>query len=754
MNIWLLTGEYPPDYGGGIATYSYHTTQMMLARGHQLTIFATAENLPGGWQIEEPSERLRVVRFGANQSPQSKILGEFARWSYDAALVVKEFCSKEGPPDVLEAQEYLGMPYYLLMRRLALDEELTNLPILVTAHTPLYLCQKYNQLPIYRFPGYWIGEMERYSLLAADQVVYPSRFLRNEIERDQSHIRDHSRVIANPYQFPEQLKIPPGNSHRRGFLFNARIEKRKGIESLLSAFSQQWEIGLDEPLYLVGDDWQDELNRSVMSKVIHKQYGKFIQAGLLIWEGKQPPQVVKQRLSQVRALIMPSLLENFPYAVIEAMAAGCPVIVSQSGGHAELVEDGISGFIFSHQKKGDLERKINLVCNLNPDEQARIVTSAQARVEQMCGYEVVAPQKEEALELAQDQLQPRKYYPFLRAIERRNDHPDEEKKLERAGLLSVVIPFFNMGDFLEDAIKPFERLKDVSFEIIVVDDGSDDQNSLEKLLVLQNQYHFRVQYAGAQGLSAMRNIGAKLAKGEFIAFLDADDCMDPLIYQRAIKIFHQYENVSFVGCWAEYFGDVQGFWPTWTPEPPYALVHNPINTSALIYRRKDFIRYGLNDPVFEHVMEDYDSLLSLLEHGCRGVVIPEPYFKYRVRRDSMFHSTSELIKIEAYQHLAQKHRELFSLYAEDILGITISNGPGYLYDNPTLWYPEIGYKNGSGDASNSASHRNDLSQVSRKYLSYYIFRSIFHKPYVKLREIFPGLEHLARIIREKWGDIY
>lgn len=248
MNIWLLTGEYPPDYGGGIATYCFHSAQMLSQRGHHLTVFATGEDLPNSWQIQEYSERLRVVRFSANQSPQSSALGAFSRWSYDAALVLAEFCRKEGKPDVLEVQEYLGMPYFTLQRRLVLDEALENLPILVTAHTPLYLCRKYDHLPTYRFPGYWIGEMERFSLLAADEVIYPSTYLRDEIERDLPQIRDHGRVIANPFQIQEMPDREIDNPERRGFLYPAKIERRKGIEPLLSTFSQMWDGGLDEKL--------------------------------------------------------------------------------------------------------------------------------------------------------------------------------------------------------------------------------------------------------------------------------------------------------------------------------------------------------------------------------------------------------------------------------------------------------------------------------------------------------------------------
>jgi glycosyltransferase involved in cell wall biosynthesis len=740
MNFWLLTGEYPPDYGGGIAAYSFHTVQMLRQRGHQLTVFAAAENAPGNIQVEESSEGVRVVRFGTDQSPQSSALGQFAHWSYDAALVLAGFCRKEGLPDALEVQEYLGMPYFLLQRRLALEDDLANLPVLVTTHTPLYLCRKYNHLPSYRFPGYWIGEMERFSMLAADEVVYPSNYLRNEIEKDLPQIGEHSRVIANPYQIQGGAIPELSNANRRGFLFTGRIERRKGIEALLTAFSKLWEAGLDEPLHLVGDDWFDELNQCKMSETIQKQHGRFISAGLLVWEGKQPPQVVRQRLESARAMILPSLLENYPYAVLEAMAAGCPVIVSDSGGHAELVEDGISGYVFSHQKAGDLEQKIKLICDLNRSEYERMISSARARVEQVSGYKAVAPQKEEALEWAREQVRPRKLYPFLRTIERDSTQAYEPVVTGEMGMLSVVIPFFNLGEYLEDTIKPFENLKDIAFEIIVMNDGSTDQPSLEKLGELKNEYHFRAEHSENLGLPAMRNIGAKLAKGEFLAFIDADDWMDPVFYQRAIEILRQYENVSFVGCWAAYYGDAGGYWPTWTPEPPYAMVHNPINTGALVYRRADFLRFGLNDPSFEYGMEDYDSMLNLLDNGRRGVVIPEPYFKYRVRNNSMFHSTTDVIKTWTYQQLARKHHNLYAAYADDIIGILNSNGPGYLYDNPTIWYPPPGFDNGSDLRPLNQGIDIYLSMASPRMLSYFLLRSLLIKPYIALKGRFPGLE--------------
>ncbi|MBN2678477.1 MAG: glycosyltransferase [Anaerolineaceae bacterium] len=748
MNIWLLTGEYPPDYGGGISTYCDHTVQMLCQRGHYLTVFTPAKSHLENWQTENRSDHLRVVHFGENQNPQSNALGNFARRSYDAAMVLAEFSRKEGLPDALEAQEYLGLPYFILQRSWLLDEALAKLPVLVTAHTPLYLCNLYDLAPSFRFPDYWIGEMERFSFIAADAVVYPSVCLRNEIEKELPKVRNHSLVIANPYNHPVNGGQGNKSQDRHGFLYAAKLERRKGIELLLSAFSQMWDAGMNESLYLMGDDWYDELLQRNMSELLQKKYGRYIEANLLSWKGKQSPQIVKQKLNQVRAMILPSIFENYPYAVLEAMSAGCPVIVSQSGGHSEMVENGISGYVFSHQKTGDLVDKVQSLLKLNPTEYNRMASAAQARSGQISSYDVVAPKKEAVFAKIRDRQQPRRYFPFLRGAQRLYKHPNDPAMTGKKGFLSVVIPFFNLGDYLEDTLNSFNGFHDLPYEIIVMDDGSTDEKSISELTSLHDQYGFRLERTKNQGIAATRNAGASLARGEFLAFLDADDCMDPVFYRKAVNILNKYKNVSFVGCWAEYFGEAQDYWPTWNPEPPYALVHNPLNTSALIYRRADFLRYGLNDSTFNLVMEDYDSLLSLLDNGCRGVAIPEPHFKYRIRGHSMFHKVTANVKIMAYELLCSKHLTLYQQYAQEVFGLINTNGPAYLYDNPSIWYPPLGFLHHSGSPSDITA-TNDLSTISGRAHLYYAVRAAFNKPYDILRGFFPAIERLRTTIKKR-----
>lgn len=755
MNLWLLTGEYPPEYGGGIAVYAYHTARMLAERGHAITVFAGSESHPSGGRSEEISGGVRVVRFGLNQTPPSAALGVFARWSYDAAAVLADYLQREGAPDALESQEYLGLPYYALQRRWLKETGFEGLPVIVTAHTPLYLCYRYDGAPEYRFPGWWIGEMERFSLAAADKVVFPSRRLFEEVERDLPQWRVLAAVIPNPYR-EDRIPQPVSQIGRRGFLFAAKIERRKGIEALLQAFSRLWDDGLEEPLILMGGDWYDELHERWMGETLRLRYRAYIERGLLDWRGKQPPPVVRQTLDAARGMILPSLFENYPYAVVEAMAAGCPVIVSASGGYAEIVQDGVSGFVFSHQRPGDLEEKVRALLALDDENWRRMSQSAQRRIAELSAYEVVAPQKEAALQEAIDRAKERhqRRFPFVREFPR---NPAHAKSIidRQDGMLSIVIPFYNLGEYLEDTLHSLQGMEDIPHEIIVVDDGSDDPFSLQKLADLQSRYGFQLTRKKNEGLAAARNTGAWKAQGEFLAFLDADDCVDVEYYRQALRVLRCYPELSFVGCWAEYFGETQGYWPTWNPEPPYALVHNPLNTSALVYRRADFLRFGLNDPAFDQVMEDYDSLLSMLESGCRGVSIPYPYFKYRVRGNSMFHASRGSVRQKTYEQLAHKHAALYRPYAVEAVNLLNDNGPGYLYDNPTQWYPRVGFIRETAP-EHPAESRMEMPPASARVYFYFAFRALLLRPYNWLRKKIPQVDSfktkLKKIFMEDKSD--
>jgi len=221
-------------------------------------------------------------------------------------------------------------------------------------------------------------------------------------------------------------------------------------------------------------------------------------------------------------------------------------------------------------------------------------------------------------------------------------------------------------------------------EVIIIDDGSTDPVSIRKLEELPPDHRITIVRQKNRGLAMTRNYGAEIARGTYLAFLDADDKVATTYYEKAIRALQHKDNVFFAGAWVQYFGDSHRLWPTFTPQPPYALVHNPVNSSSLVYKRAAFLAGGLNDKKADYGLEDYDSVISMLRHGFNGVVIPEPLFHYRVRRGSMFRQATPEKLLYSNRYIAEKNKDYYTRFATQVINILNANGPGHQFDNPTI----------------------------------------------------------------------
>lgn len=127
-----------------------------------------------------------------------------------------------------------------------------------------------------------------------------------------------------------------------------------------------------------------------------------------------------------------------------------------------------------------------------------------------------------------------------------------EGKVVSMPLVSVIIPCYNHGKYLETAVDSVRSQSYKNVEVIIVDDGSVDDTSTIARKMQEVQYVFQEN----KGLSAARNIGLKHSKGDYLVFLDADDWL----LEDAIKInlFHLLENkeAAFVsGAHVKYLED-------------------------------------------------------------------------------------------------------------------------------------------------------------------------------------------------------
>jgi glycosyltransferase involved in cell wall biosynthesis len=183
-----------------------------------------------------------------------------------------------------------------------------------------------------------------------------------------------------------------------------------------------------------------------------------------------------------------------------------------------------------------------------------------------------------------------------------------------APLVSVVIPSYNYGHFVGEAVESaLGQTWRGGVEVIVVDDGSRD-DTRERL----EPYMDRIQYIYQvnRGLSAARNTGIRAARGEWIALLDADDRWHPEktdVQLGAAERAGGYDFIGSPGCW----------WPMPEHLPRDVetrrlgvedfLFGTPVGPSAVMVRRRCLERVGGFDEGLRSV-EDRDMWLRLVVH--------------------------------------------------------------------------------------------------------------------------------------------
>lgn len=223
--------------------------------------------------------------------------------------------------------------------------------------------------------------------------------------------------------------------------------------------------------------------------------------------------------------------------------------------------------------------------------------------------------------------------------------------------VSVIIPCFNLGEFLCEAIDSVFAQTFQDFEIIVVNDGSTDSET-NKIIESLSAAKIKVISTTNQGLSAARNNGISEAAGEYILPLDADDKIAFDYLEKAVKILDQHENIGIVYCKAEFFGEENFEWDLPDFELSRMLIDNLIFCSAF-FRRKDWKAVGGYRLSMIYGWEDYDFWLSLIEIEREVYRIPEILFFYRSRADSMANLMSRENLFYSYKQIVENHKILY-----------------------------------------------------------------------------------------------
>jgi glycosyltransferase involved in cell wall biosynthesis len=203
--------------------------------------------------------------------------------------------------------------------------------------------------------------------------------------------------------------------------------------------------------------------------------------------------------------------------------------------------------------------------------------------------------------------------------------------------ISVVIPAFNAAAVITETLDSVRRQTFQDFEVIIVDDGSpDDTAAVVQKICAQDPRFILVQQANG-GVAVARNTGVAQARGEWIAFLDADDVWLPVKLESQMRCSRQDSGANFL--YANYY-----FWdgqrdlamhyrprrPLPDGDPARALAASNVFNISTVMVRRELLANGFGfDPQLAQGCEDWDFYLRLTGRGLQARGTRTPLVRYR-----------------------------------------------------------------------------------------------------------------------------
>ena len=638
--IVLASRQLHPFDGGGIAT-------VVGALAAQLSAIAdvtlvTAERHRGRAEARYPGVELLFASEDEPEGPYADGWAAFAHtWSARVfERLVERFA--DGGPDLIEFPDYMGDGFVTLQARRTGEPLLRDTRIVVRTHTTSELVAVLNGELRDDNPTVAVGEMERYALRHADAVLHPGGDVAATYERYYgADALAPRRRVRDAFQHEDFTAAAARRRAEGGplrLLYLGRLERRKGVQNLVRAVNATdaggWTLSL-----LGSDTATGPLGHGM------REHLELALAGDARVRFLDP--VARERLGAVieahDVVIVPSLWECWPNVVREAFLHNRPVLATPTGGMVELVEDGASGWLAEDARAEGLRRAIERVVAA-PEAVAEMIAAEAPRA----AYDrVVDPERTR-----------REYRALLEEL-----RPLASRPARGAPTVTVVVPYFQIDDHVEETLDSIAAQTAPVREIVIVNDGAFreqdaivDRLATERGLVLVTEPN--------AGLSAARNLGARLAAGRYVLPVDTDNVLEPDFVERCLHALERDAGLAYATSWTRWIdedgaplGDGElGYQPlgNWT-----RLVerNNWAGDGTALMRREIFDRgFAWNVELASY--EDWFLFRRLHRAGLHGDVIPRRLIRYRVRAASM-------LRTVGLRHHGRLFDAMNALLAED-----------------------------------------------------------------------------------------
>lgn len=483
---------------------------------------------------------------------------------------------------------------------------------------PIYF-HMHNDVDIYRSPRH-IHELVRYGV----QFIAVSDYIKRQIiSNDKNTIAStlYNGVDLNKYD--KSSEIPDKHT---SFLYAGRIIPGKGIKELVTAFILMLNrvderIRKNIKLTLVGFSGVDKRYENLIRGMV-KGYAN------IVCKEQIPATDMPMFYDGAEVVVMPTIDEEpFGLVALETIAKGIPLITTDSGALPEVVGDGA---LIIKRDEDFIEKLCDAMQKMASEPKARKYLSDKA-------YNRARENKDFDI---------RNYYNNFSAIIDTRLPGDDDK-------ISVIIPVYNVADYLTRCLLSITGQTYKNLEIILVDDGSLDDSGVICDQFAVSDDRIKVFHQDNAGLSKARNTGLEHATGRYIFFCDSDDFLaEDALDIMVRKLLGDHADIVACGIERVYeknlgnnrkdgiFTDLRP--GRWSGHESVIQMMRSNNVCTVAWNKlyKKELFDGVRFPVSMN-NEDEATVYKLLYNAGIVTYIPDTLYKYYQRNDSIMHEDLE-----------------------------------------------------------------------------------------------------------------
>lgn len=617
MDVCLIA---PAPSAASSPGHSPRLLAALLAERHEVTLihsgYAPGESLPPNPRFREVCaelpEELATLKFACDDHRHSAAVMETIRRLY----------SDRGP-DYVEVPDFRAHGLVPLQARRSGDPLLAATTIAVRV-SPTSELRNLHDGMLHQGANQRLAELEREQMRLADRLLWPGGDCLDLYRR---YYRDMALPPAVRLRPP--FELPPAESTSIGagapdgplrLLYLGDLRRSLGVVDLVESCRQlppdSWR------LTLVGADTATAVMGQSVRATVEAMSGD--DERLAFIEDPSRP-AASVAIAAADLLVAPARLDVSAAAALRAMAEGVPVLTTPVGDLVEVVEDGKSGW---HSDDVGAEALGRALRRLEADrgELRRVRESGEParRARALADPERVLDAYEELLE-------------SHRVVPRRPASGNEPP------LVTGVVPYYRASDYVGRAVASLLAQTHPRVDVLIVNDGSFEPADAV-LEELAEDPRVTVVTQPNSGESSARTLGARVAAGEYLVMLDADNELEPRFVERALQAFREDPELAYVTCWLRMI-DAEG--EDTSAHPGYAPLGNAVlsdygenwdgDTMALLPRRV-FTELGFDYHPEGSMHSDWQLYRLLREHGALGAVVPERLGRYRILPNSLMRS--------------------------------------------------------------------------------------------------------------------